>query len=177
MPKMQATTTEAEGKSLGTPPTDDIPEDFDTPITVLVGPEGQEEEQPVDTATMIDPKKADLIEMVNEVFQAEGEAAVNLDTALYKVTRHCLNVIKHLDAGFQKATDAINREALMAMARALERHSPTTPYKAEIRAIAPSGYAITFSVEERNHEAFLKATGELLGWLKAKGFQPEGVML
>jgi len=174
MPRMTSTVTaSAEGNPLGPAPTDDIPEDFATPLTVLTGPVGSEVTGPVETATMLDPEKANLIEMVNEVFVTETPATT-MNEALYAITKHALHVIKALDGGFEKATSTINREALMAMARAVEHHSPTTPYRAEIQAIAPSGYAMTLTVEERTQEAFLTATGGLLRWLKEKGFKTTG---
>lgn len=58
------------------------------------------------------------------------------------------------------------------LAQALGSYAPCVPYSATISTLTPSGYPMTFTVQQPTQESFLAAMGGLLGFLREQGFAP-----
>lgn len=144
---------------------DDIPDPAVPPAVM----EALDTERPID-----DPAPAEDPPAYLDLSTLEHKILMVADSALFKLSEHGATLFKHLDNGFSAAIGRldVNRAALDALTQAVAQHRPLVPYSATVSTVTPSGYPVSFTVQESSQAAFLEALGGLLGWVKAQGFSP-----
>lgn len=104
--------------------------------------------------------KDQLLLLVDQAMWKHGEQVV---TGMRLQDEHITGMITTLSA---------QQSGLQALAASVGTHTPVVPYSVAIAVISPGGFPMTFTVQERTHEAFLGAVGALVAMLRDEGFAP-----
>jgi hypothetical protein len=160
---------------------DDIPDPV-VPVEVM---------SPEDPLPPTSPQDAPPCVQTVSLIQAMDAISNRARGHLEDVTAYAVSALKQLDvaqAQIARLAGALTQDQSPPLpqlvgvmeawaSRGLTLHHETPEVSAEVRAVSPEGFTVTIGLHKPDSAQLVEALGNLLGWLKAQGYQAVEVPL